>query len=604
MAPAAASTWRRRLSDPTGHRSGAEPREPGRTAHRRGSVVALVLFVVLATAFFIRGFVIQDAWVGGRGDEVLESWYLDWVPWAITHGHNPLFTTYVDYPLGVNVMWNTSLPLLGVLGAPIGWLFGARAEYHVWLTLGVALSAFFAYLFARRRVGWLPAVVAGTLYGFSPFVLYQSTGHLHESVAVAPPLLLMLLDDLLVRRTRSPVKAGAYLGLLVAAQVLVGEELTATMLLMAPIALAILALLNLQHLRASLRLLVVAVTVAVPVALVLLAYPLYVQFFGAQRLQGAVQVTNFYVTDLANLVVPNREYFTPPQAVALAGSWAGGESSAYLSVTGVLLFAVLLVLCGRGRMVRWCAVMAVIAFVLSLGPSLHVAGSQPGINLPWAAIDRVPILQSMLPARLSMYLFLFMGLMVASGLEAARHRARALSTGVWALTLLTLLAMLHPTPTSTQLHPVPAFFTSGAVNRVPLGSVALVAPWTIGHYAPDIGTDTAPLLWQNAASFRFRMPSGYALVPTSSHHTSFIPPTGRDLRRILNDIRLGGTAPDPTDPAVRLQALTEMRELTIRSVIVGPMTNRSLAVTFFARLLGRPGQELGGVTFWSGPFTP
>jgi hypothetical protein len=43
----------------------------------------------------------SKVWLGGHpastmscacGDPALEMWWLEWLPWAIIHGHNPLYT--------------------------------------------------------------------------------------------------------------------------------------------------------------------------------------------------------------------------------------------------------------------------------------------------------------------------------------------------------------------------------------------------------------------------------------------------------------------------------------------------------------------------------
>jgi hypothetical protein len=58
----------------------------------------LLLFAGLTTLVLIRWLVQPDAWISGESDEVLEEWFLGWVPWAITHGHNPLVTQLIDHP--------------------------------------------------------------------------------------------------------------------------------------------------------------------------------------------------------------------------------------------------------------------------------------------------------------------------------------------------------------------------------------------------------------------------------------------------------------------------------------------------------------------------
>ena len=56
---------------------------------------------------------------GGVGDGALFLWFVRWSPCAIGHGLNPLHGTHLNVPDGVNLMWNTSLPLPGALMGPV-----------------------------------------------------------------------------------------------------------------------------------------------------------------------------------------------------------------------------------------------------------------------------------------------------------------------------------------------------------------------------------------------------------------------------------------------------------------------------------------------------
>ena len=59
---------------------------------------------------------------GGVGDPALTMWFLKWVPYALSHGHNPLFTDWINVPHGANLAQNTLMPLLCLIFAPITYL--------------------------------------------------------------------------------------------------------------------------------------------------------------------------------------------------------------------------------------------------------------------------------------------------------------------------------------------------------------------------------------------------------------------------------------------------------------------------------------------------
>ena len=88
-----------------------------------------------------------------------------------------LVSHHLNYPDGVNLMWNTSLPLPGLLLAPVTATWGPVLSFNL-LVLAYGLSAWCAYLAIRRFVpGHLAAAVGGLVYGFSPAI----------RVPVAPP---------------------------------------------------------------------------------------------------------------------------------------------------------------------------------------------------------------------------------------------------------------------------------------------------------------------------------------------------------------------------------------------------------------------------------
>ena len=80
-------------------------------------------------------------------------WFLNWWPFALTHHLPLLFTHYVDYPAGVDLVWKTSVPALGLLAAPFTLRFGAVAVFNVLMIAAPALSAFGLYLAAWELTG-------------------------------------------------------------------------------------------------------------------------------------------------------------------------------------------------------------------------------------------------------------------------------------------------------------------------------------------------------------------------------------------------------------------------------------------------------------------
>ena len=83
-------------------------------------------------------------------------WGIGWVPFAAGHGLNPLLSTYMNRPMGLNLLWADAFafPISAVLW-PVTLTFGAMVIDNLAVTLSLALSAFVAYLVIRR---WVPGL--------------------------------------------------------------------------------------------------------------------------------------------------------------------------------------------------------------------------------------------------------------------------------------------------------------------------------------------------------------------------------------------------------------------------------------------------------------
>jgi hypothetical protein len=186
--------------------------------------------------------------------------------------------------------------------------------------------------------------------------------------------------------------------------------------------------------------------------------------------------------------------------------------------------------------------------------------------------------------------FLMLAVLVAVALDAAlRSHGRARLVGVAAV-VLALIPLIPRFDFPSTPSTIPAFFTSDAVRRIPKGSVLLAAP-----FSRDTSTADS-ILWQTYADFRFKMPAAYGLGPDENGRYSFLPiPTA--LSTTMQDIQRGSPPPDLTED-LRLQIQNDMVRADVRSVLVGPMGNRTAMIAFFSQLLGRPPEPVGGVQLW------
>jgi hypothetical protein len=578
-------------------------------------IIALVVYLLLSTLLFAKTWSHPFTSAVGIGPDLpLFVWFLRWTPFALSHSHNPLVTNYLDYPDGINVMWNTSLPLLGVLVAPITLAFGALFSYNLLVTLALGLSAWCAYLAIQRYVpNAIAAGAGGLLYGFSPYMMDHALDQLHLIVAFIPPLMLLAADEILIRRRR-PALIGALLGLLAAVQLLIAEELLATEAVVALLGLAVLVALYPRELTAYRDLALQTLRWAAAVFLLLAAIPLGVQFLGPQRVHGVIQSRETFVSDLLAFFLPSRlQQLTLPALVQVTDGFSAGllEWNSYL---GIPLIALLVCTAARfwtGPAVRFATILGGMVALLSMGLLVHVAGERtlvpvavfalgfpllgkllPGRPLlyaflgAWLALGFLPVLNNAEPVRLMLYAYLMAGILLAYFIAATlRAPNRRSVLGGSLLALIALGALVPRLPFPSAAISVPPFFTSDAVNQIPEGSVALVAPYS--HLL-----DGRAMLWQAASGMRFRMPEGYVVRPGPS-----LSPAPTKLGDALLKIGQGSAVPELTD-ARRRQMLVDLAHWKVRTIVVGPMEHQGQVLDLFGSLLDRPPALVDGVYVW------
>src|SRR5205814_7232502 len=125
------------------------------------------------------------------------------------------------------------------------------------------------------------------------------------------------------------------------------------------------------------------------------------------------------------------------------------------------------------------------------------------IPLPWLALQKLPLFDNVLPARLMLFFYLVAGLAVAFFVRELRRGAVGWRRAAgWAWIAASLAALLPAVPWTVTPNPIPAFFTSADVQRIPEGSVALVAPFSTApgfQLGPGQDSATYPMLWQLAS---------------------------------------------------------------------------------------------------------
>jgi hypothetical protein len=515
------------------------------------------------------------AWSGGAAsivrcdclDPGQQVWFVAWPAYALLHGFHLFSTTWLWPSRGVNLLSNASSPLVGVVLAPVTWLFGPFVATTVALTLAPALSAYGCWLACRRIVTWAPAWwIGGFLFGYSPFVVENVVqGHLGLALLVVPPLVVVVLHEILVRRRRSPVACGVALGLLLFAQFFISQEILLLTVLTASVAVAVAALLSPRRTRVVFPHALRSLAVAVVVAGVTLAYPVWFMLKGPENIKGSIwNGAQVLFVSMAYDIWNAGAYLKHiPSFPAGAGQ---GPQVEFLGFAVLAVAVVALALARRQRVVWVLAAVAVVVTVCSFGAAVWVSPGRAYFWkwLPWQWVTNGPVLQNVEAVHFAALADLALALVIAVGIGAARSwsgwkkRPRMLRGGGPVALAGAVLAMVVPqwatygAPVAVQKVSLPPWYAT--VGRtVPVGSVVASYP-----FPASAALESRPLVWQAADGMRFRLAGGYVKYPGPGQGVIGTGPKGSATWTLdaLDSAPAGSTfTPTPSEIVALRQAL-------------------------------------------------
>ncbi len=434
-------------------------------------VLALYVAVALTITAPIHGSLSTRFLGGDTGDAFEMARHVWWYTTALQNGADIFEHSLLGYPDGFPAvqLWANPLQFFPM------WLFAfmmpLAAAYNVSLLLSLVLNGWAMYLLARRRLGAdgpFPAFIAGVIFMIFPTM----QGHLfdgHAGLLVQWPLPLLincLFDYADYGGTRR--YALALLFFVLAA---LGHSLQLVYALAPLVALFLCARLVRRDYVGLAR--CVAVAAVGCLLLLLFLSPILTQTLATPRVTqvgGHVR----YSIDLLGVVSPS---FANPFWDDIAGHSARvlgtnlGEGASYIGLLGGLL-ALIGVL--RRRAARWWLLVALVAWLLALGPVLkvydqaltaNIAGYDAVLPLPFALLMNLPIVDlARTPGRF-MFLFAAMFALLA-GWGVAVICSGAVVAGRspltrWALALLCVFLLVEDYRLFGQFPSLPAEIPRG-----------------------------------------------------------------------------------------------------------------------------------------------
>jgi hypothetical protein len=509
---------------------------------------AFLMYATISGALYVQGvFAHLGSWcVGWCGpDTSVYLWSLRWMPFALSHGLNPLYTThYLWAPGGANLVWVTTLPGPAFLLTPATAIWGPLVSNNLILWLAPALAGWACYLLCGQLTSrFWPAWAGGVIFGFSTYVGHHVRGHVNLMLMFCVPLAAYLV----VRRVRGRIGSRAFVALLAVAlvgQFSISTEIFVTMTFFGGLALLLALACSSGEVRRAVW--STAGLVAIAYAIVLVVVSPYVLEVFRSRPSGALRPLDANSVDLLSWVLPR-----PPTwlgADIFRSTTEGFRGLAYddTAYMGLALLLVVALFAWFGRRSRWtwmliACLLGPVAF--SFGPTVRLAG-RPLFPGPGAILARLPVVSSALPERFPLFAWLAMAVIGCLFLSEGRSRF----PWRWALVgvgLLTVAVALPSPPYRTPLT-MPSFFADGTYRGyLEQGETDLVLPAQLGD----------EMLWQQAADFWFRQAKGYIGfaqpndVERSRLSESHVPSPAHVMRYLDRHDVAGVILPFPPPPA-------------------------------------------------------
>jgi hypothetical protein len=483
----------------------------------------LILLCYLAGAMLVTWRLWADpagrAQIGDTADVDLFAWFMRYDAAAIGHGHLPaLFTVAMNAPRGINLMWNTSFLLPGVVLAPVTLLAGAQTSLTIMLVLGMAGSAASLFWVLRRWGASLTAAgLGGAVYGFSPAIINSGVGHYHLQFAVLPPLIIDAVLRIVTGRGHA-VRTGVWLGLLVAAQLFTGEELLADSGITALVLIVVLVAACPRDVRVKARNALLGLATGLLVVLVIGGHALWVQFHGPLTQHNHPVGPDPFTNRASFFVNPSSALLFHTSTSAASAAHFGRGLAEYLAYLGWPLLAVLVaasIRYFRDPKVRAAAITWVVLEVLSFGGGNMRSGSWfsiPGWVLPFHWLQGSPVLSQVLPDRLSILADGAAAAVLAFTLDRARSSPRpawtwrcgAIPIAIAVVAVLPLIPVPYQVAPTT---PVPAGWQT-AFTRLKLAPDARVLVVPVGS-----GRRPEVLRWEADTGEPATMIGGYFVGP-------------------------------------------------------------------------------------------
>lgn len=412
------------------------------------SYLALALFFTCPLAFHF-----TDRLPGAGADSIGGIWYF----WFFKHNLFDLHTNpfaqsdLVFYPIGFNISTGYDTLLATIISLPLQFIFkNPFIVYNILIIFNFVFSSYASYLLAKyltndKKVSF----IAGIIFGFSPYMMARSLGHMNLLTTGMIPLFILIFLKTLKNPSLKSFSLSALLFLLVS---LSSWQYGLFTLLFVFFSLVFLyltskkAILNKQYVINFAFFLILSALLTLPFALPMIL----------NKVSSKIPLpTN---GDATHYAADALSYLTPPPASILFGKFISKdyfgslstnstESTTYLGVFEIIFILYFFFAIRKNKFEKifseniYWIILAFIFFILSLGPLLKIGGHISNFILPYYFIFYLPFFDlAKEPVRMSIFVMLFVMIIFSVFLKAYLEKNKLHRNMILLLTALIIIA--------------------------------------------------------------------------------------------------------------------------------------------------------------------
>ncbi len=370
-----------------------------------------------------------------------------WGMWIVEHSifvtHQSIWSTnLVFWPIGANLVYQTFFPIASVLVTPFT-AISLPFAYNLLFFFGFVFSGLTMFLLARYIVkNNYAAFIAGLIFAFSSFHISQSYGHLNWTNIEWVPLALYFYLKV-IREENSKYFNAVMLSVSVILAMFFGDVEMGIMLVL------VMLLIFIYHLfwkskrqlvlskgfYASVAIFVLLTALLGSWAFLPMFHALSTSGLSAVNYQNGAGTEKIWSSDLLAFFLPN--YYNGifngiAQSYINVFHGDMGETGAYIGYVVIALVIIGLAKKFKGNkleMGMWL-LLAVLAFLFSLGPVIQINGVSTGVPGIYGIINSIPILNVLRePGRFNLIFTLAFAILAAFGSKFVYEKLEAKYAG-------------------------------------------------------------------------------------------------------------------------------------------------------------------------------